>query len=144
MEELEIKELKELFDELGFLAHLTEIRFAKLASHFEKKVYRKGEMIIRKDEYATTFYMISKGSAQVFVEEENDDVKLVRTLWRKDFFGEVSLMTGGMRTAWVVATIDVEAFVLSQEDLGTYLMTVPEIAEIILYTAKSRLISAEE
>lgn len=144
MEEMEIKELRELFDELGFLAYLNETRFAKLASHLEKKIYKKGEMIIRKDEYATTFYIISKGSAQVFVEEENDEVGLIRTLWRKDFFGEISLITGGMRTAWVVATIDVEAFVLSQEHLATYLMTIPEIADKILYTAKSRLISAED
>jgi len=144
MEERDIQDLKALFDELGFLAHMSDERFERLTSLFNRKSYKKGEMIIRKDDIDTTFYLISKGSAQAFVEEENDEVKLVRTMWRKDFFGEISMITGGMRTAWVVATIDVEAFTLSQQDLGTYMMTIPEIADKILYTAKSRLIAPEE
>ncbi|GEM_PF-1918844 len=144
MEEQETGELREIFDELGFLADMSESHFAKLASHFKKKSYKKGEMIIRKDDLDTTFYLISKGSAQVFVEEENDEVKLIRTLWRKDFFGEISMITGGMRTAWVMATIDVEAFILPQEDLASHMMTIPEIADKILCTAKSRLIAPEE
>jgi CRP-like cAMP-binding protein len=144
MEERDVQELKTLFDELGFLAHMSLERFEKLALLFDRKSYKKGEMIIRKDDIDTTFYLISKGSAQAFVEEENDEVKLVRTMWRKDFFGEISMITGGMRTAWVVATIDVEAFTLSQQNLGTYMMTIPEIADKILYTAKSRLIAPEE
>jgi CRP-like cAMP-binding protein len=141
METQETEKLKELCARLDFLPYLTEERFHRIAGIFSSVHFKSGDMIIQKDDMEDSFFILSKGTARVFVEDESDDIKEVRTISEGEYFGEIALITGGIRTAWVVAEGDTHAFKMGREQLATYLMTVPEIAERVLKTAKSRLMS---
>jgi CRP-like cAMP-binding protein len=137
----ETEKLRELFATLDFLPHLDEERFNKIGALFTSVHFKAQDMIIKKDDMEDSFFLLSQGSAKVFVEDEDDEIKEVRTINTGEYLGEIAMITGGIRTAWVVALEDSHAFKMSREHLAMYMMTVPEIAQKILTTAKSRLMS---
>jgi CRP-like cAMP-binding protein len=139
MDHKDIDRLKELFDELGFLPYINESVMTELGRIFTKGKFKKGEFIIKKDEQGDTFFIVSKGEAEAFVGDENEEIQAAHTVGEGNFFGEIALITDGPRTAWVVALCDVEAFLIRKEDLQRLLMSIPEIAEKIRSTAKERL-----
>jgi CRP-like cAMP-binding protein len=141
MDTRDTEKLRELLAKIDFLPHLDDARFAKLADHFTKRIFRGGEIIIAKDEHDDSFYLIARGTAKVLVEDENDEIREVRSEAEGNYFGEIALITGGIRTAWVVASDDVEVFVLAKADLETYMMTIPSLAKKILDTAHNRLMA---
>jgi CRP-like cAMP-binding protein len=57
--------------------------------------------------------------------------KEVATLSDGQFFGEMSLMTGAMRAATVVAKSDVECYIVDKEAFQEILQEKPELAGII-------------
>jgi CRP-like cAMP-binding protein len=141
MDTRDSEKLRNLLLKIDFLPHIDDGRFQKLTDHFIKKTFHKGDVIIAKDEHDDSFYIIAKGAAQVLVEDENDEIREARSETEGNYFGEIALITGGIRTAWVVASGDVEVFVLAKSDVETYLMTIPALAKKILDTAHNRLMS---
>lgn len=60
--------------------------------------HREGRVLAREGETGLGFFLILEGEARVTVEG-----RFRRTLGPGDFFGEISLLDGGVRTATVVA-----------------------------------------
>lgn len=143
MDEFYRKRLKDLLGSLGFLPHINDERFQKLTEVFHHREFKKGDIIIQKDEAGDTFFIVSRGRAQVLVEDPEDEIAEAYTFQEGEFFGEIALITGGVRTAWVVATGKVEAFMIDRSDLEKYLLDIHEISEKILSIAKARLISSD-
>jgi CRP/FNR family cyclic AMP-dependent transcriptional regulator len=59
-----------------------------------------------------------------------------------DFFGEVSTLDGGPRTATVVASTDIEVLVLSRFEFETLVRSSPDVAHRVLRTMAHRLRNA--
>lgn len=141
MNESEILRLKEIMKNLRWLIYIDERRFNTIAGAFQLLHFQKGDIIIKKDEMGDSFYLISKGRAQALIEDRSDEIREVHTFVEGEFFGEISLITGGVRTAWVVATGKMEVFTIKRADLEKHLMNMPEVAGEILDVARKRLIA---
>jgi putative ABC transport system ATP-binding protein len=76
--------------------------------------YTPGEAIVRQGEPGDRFYLIRRGRVSVERDDPMMGTRLLATLGRGDFFGEVALMTGEPRNATVRAQEEVEAYTLDQ------------------------------
>lgn len=65
----------------------------------EKKVYAKGEWIIREGSVQRDAYIIEKGTVEVFRQDENGNKKVIAVLGKQEVFGEMTLLEGGTRCA---------------------------------------------
>jgi len=141
MDESDTNRLREILENLRWLVYIDDKRFNTLAKVFQLQHFQKGDIIIKKDEMGDSFYLISKGRAQALIEDKSDEIREAHTFIEGEFFGEISLITGGVRTAWIVATGKMDVFMIKRADMQKYIMDIPEIAGEILDVARKRLIA---
>lgn len=101
--------------------------------HFERIVDRAsfvaGDLLIQEGESGQAFLVLVAGDAVVRRGGES-----LRRLHPGDHAGELSLLDGGSASATVVATSDVEALLLYQQDFYNLLETIPSLGRRILAT----------
>ena len=105
-----------------------------ISSHITAHSAPAGEVLAAEGRGGHEFIVIVSGTAKVLV----GDTK-VSSLGPGDFFGEVSLLDNGPRTASVVAETELEAEVCSQQEFREMLRGAPTVAVNLLYAMAARL-----
>ena len=82
----------------------------------ERKIYSKGDVIIREGEFGNEFFEILSGSAEVVTGYETPDRKTLTVLTLGQFFGEMAILEGYQRSATVIAAEDGTAVVAIPAD----------------------------
>ena len=95
-------------------------------------------VLTRAGEPGDEFFLIIDGTARVDVSAE----KL--PLHPGEFFGEMSLLDGGPRSATVVAGTPVRLLVISRRHFSVLLKEVPGLTQTLLITLSKRVRQAEE
>ena len=98
-----------------------------------------GAVLARKGEPGNEFYLIVDGSARVEVSPRKRS-----RLAPGAYFGEMSLLDGGERSATVVAETAMRLLVIKRRDFSTLLREAPELTESILATLSRRVRQAEQ
>ena len=83
-------------------------------------------------EQGEDFYIIKHGKVVVSCPDESGKEVILGTLMGGQFFGEISLLDGGPRTATVRTTMDSELCVLAREDFLKFLGRHPDAAIYML------------
>lgn len=129
---------------------IERIRSAPLFSEFgEKDLHRvaaiakevdfpAGKVIAKQGETGVGFHMIAEGEATVSV----DGVEHAR-LGPGTYFGEISLIDGGPRSATVAASTDLKTISLTSWDFNALLDQFPELARALLTQLCRRLRTVE-
>ena len=111
-------------------------RFLKrLADKMDEQRFMEGATIVRQGEPGDTFYVIIEGEAKV----KDANGRVLSRLIPGDFFGEISLMDGGPRTATVVAETNMTALALSRKDFSALLRSEPKVTVGLLKHAAALL-----
>ncbi|HEY7117269.1 MAG TPA: cyclic nucleotide-binding domain-containing protein [Tepidisphaeraceae bacterium] len=104
-------------------APLTDEERRQLAARLRMAPFVRGETIMRQGSRGDWLYILARGEAEVRVaSDDGRSSRNVATLKSGDFFGEMGLMTGGERSATVVATADVSCYRLDKNDLEEILV----------------------
>lgn len=98
-----------------------------------------GTVLTRAGEPGEEFFLIVDGTARVEVSAEKHVL-----LPPGQFFGEMSLLDGGPRSATVVAQTPVRLLVISRRNFSTLLEEVPGLVQALLVTLSKRVRKAEE
>jgi voltage-gated potassium channel len=93
-----------------------------------------GTTLVRQGDFGRGAFAIVSGTADVV----HDDVVL-RSLGSGDMFGEIAVLSGGRRTASVVATTDMTLISVLNRDLWRIERDCPEIADALRVTIAERL-----
>ena len=133
----------ELLRKVSFLEPLDEATLSELASHAERRVYLRGATIVSELEPGADVFVILKGEAKVTVVARGGDQKVLGTLQEGNAFGEMSSLTGELRSATVTAVEDVEALVIADRDFDRLRERRPEVAVALLRVLSKRLADAE-
>ena len=94
---------------------LTEEQKVRTSTKLERQTFEPGKVIVKQGDVADRFYIITKGQVEVLREEEDGQEILVTRLGSGQYFGEIGLMHGGMRTATVRAADNVEVLALDRD-----------------------------
>jgi len=97
-----------------------------------------GRMIVQEGSIASDFYLILSGRATV-----SRGLRTIRRLDTGDFFGEISVLDGGPRSATIVAESRLLAFRLSRTAFLRLLRDHRTIAAKLLQSMAARLRTAE-
>lgn len=109
---------------------------ARIARVFDASA---GTVLTRADEPGDEFFLILDGTASVDVATEKR-----RSLRPGAYFGEMSLLDGGPRSATIVAETPVRLLVISRRDFSVLLKDVPGLTQSLLMTLSRRVRQAEE
>ena len=95
----------------------------------------EGARIVREGDIGDTFYVILEGEAKV----TSKSGRVVNRLRPGDFFGEISLLDGGPRTATVVADTPMVVLGIARNAFLRTITDQPEIGVKLLQNAASML-----
>src|SRR5438445_4903299 len=120
-EQLEVKkDINPLF------AAFSEEEFGAIVDKLEPLQFMAGERMIAEGDEGDAMYLISRGGGRVIKEIDGQEVVLDE-LGEGEFFGEMSLLVGGPRSASVFATADTEVLRLKSSDLFEVIKQYPRI-----------------
>jgi CRP-like cAMP-binding protein len=98
----------------------------------EEQRYMEGARVVREGDVGDTFYVILEGQANVV----SGSGRVVNRLRPGDFFGEISLLDGGPRTASVVAETPLTMLALARKDFLRAVQQEPAVGvKLLAHTA---------
>ena len=124
-----------MLPQVPLFADLSPRYIKRLADRMEEQRYMEGASIVRYGEIGDTFFVISEGEAKVL----SVSGRVIHRLRPGDFFGEISLLDGGPRTATVVAETPIRMFALSRPAFRQLIETEPAVAVGLLKHVSSML-----
>jgi CRP/FNR family transcriptional regulator/CRP/FNR family cyclic AMP-dependent transcriptional regulator len=116
------------------LHHLRELaRFAR------SEVFPAGEVIVRMGEPGSTLYVVRSGRVNVVREQSAGEGVVLAVFGPGEFFGELSIFDGEMRSATVIAVEETEVLALGRFDIVRVVSHNPQIGLSLLKSLSARL-----
>jgi len=126
----EKKEKEEKKDINPLFAAFTKEEFGAFVDKLEPLRFMSGERMIAEGDEGDAMYLISRGGGRVVKEIDGQEVVLDE-LGEGEFFGEMSLLVGGPRSASVFSTADTEVLRLKSSDLFDIMKQYPRIEGVL-------------
>jgi CRP-like cAMP-binding protein len=98
----------ELIKNVPLFHGLNDKQLKALSNNFTERSFREGQELTAEGTGGAGFFVIESGAARVTVDGEDR-----RTLGPGDYFGEIALIDGGLRTATSTATSDGKSYGLT-------------------------------
>ena len=117
----------------------------QLVSKAEKRRYDPGAVIIKQNEEADSFYLITSGTVEIIRERANRPPQTIAILKSGDHFGEIGLIEGIKRTATVSASdsTPVDVLVMDRATFSDFVTASELTEEEIALVVKQRMQSLE-
>ena len=132
-----------LLHAVDFLAPLDDETLGELLDHARLIRRTRGARLISELESGADMFVLMHGTAEVFVEPRAGGKRVLGTLAAGSAFGEMSSLTGALRSATVAATSDVEVLVVDDALFDRLRERRPEVAVALLHTLAKRLAAAD-
>lgn len=129
----------EVLTQVDLFAGLTQEELRLLASHLAHAPFVSGDIMTRQGALGDWLYILIGGEAEVWLEHDDGNRKLLTLLPAGSVFGEMGLMTGEPRRATVIAKTDADCYRLDKTGLEVIMRGRPAIAEEI-----SRILAARD
>jgi hypothetical protein len=106
---------------------LSDAEAVVLARFMEHADLKPGEVIVHQGNSCDALYMIEMGEAEIQVQKADGTRMTVGKCGPGDLFGEIALVTGGERTADVVAKTSMRLMKLSKDAYARFITHMPEV-----------------
>ena len=128
--EVETPPVEEKKDINPLFAAFSKEEFGAIVDKLEPVEFMAGERIIAEGDEGDAMYLISSGGGRVVKEVEGQELML-DSLSEGEFFGEMSLLVGGPRSASVFAATNTEVLRLKSSDLFEIMKKYPRIESVL-------------
>ena len=118
----------ELLKNVPLFQLLDDNERTELAAQLDVVKFVAGQDIFHYGEPGDSIYVISSGEVEVYTKNDTGERIVLEIAGRGDFFGELSLLDNGTRSASVVAVKDTETLRLDRGDLQAFLRLCPHAA----------------
>ena len=115
-----------------------------LGAQFQRRTYRRNEVILHRGDAAGALHIIVSGRVKVTLPSEEGDETVLALLGAGDYFGEMAALDGSLRSATVTAVEPTETRALLREALLAYVRTNPEFALGLVATLSARVRKTNE
>src|SRR5436305_14160967 len=115
----------DLLKEVPLFQLLDDNERAELAAQLEVVAFASGHVIFNYGDPGDAIYVISSGQVEAFFKNDTGERIVLEVATRGDFFGELSMLDNGTRSASVIATEDTQALRLERADLEKFLTLRP-------------------
>ena len=122
----------ELLKSIPLFAHLSQLDLAALLNLLVQKEIPAHQTVCWIGENGTELSIIQSGKVEVVQPDEQGKEMILNTIGTGGFFGELSLLDGGPRTATVRTTVDCVVLNLGRKDFLQFLIKHPVAAIHVL------------
>src|SRR5450755_1811336 len=127
-----------------FFSLLDDTERATLAERIDELKVPAGAVLFQRGEPGDAMYVVKTGRVEVFFKNDTGERIVIEVAHPGDFFGEISLLDSGPRTASAVATEDLEALVVDRGDLDELFRLHPAaVFDLLAATGKRLRVTAE-
>lgn len=135
----DVEEKADLLAHIPLFALLDASERAVLAQRIDLEKHASGKVLFNAGDPGESMYMVTKGAVEVWFKNNTGEKIVLERANAGDFFGEISLLDGGARTAAATVTEDLEALVIDRGDLDEFLKIKPHAAMELLTATGKRL-----
>jgi len=128
------KQIITLLKKTPLFANTSEKSLETMLKSAVQKTVAPGGKVVQEGQGGVGFYLILEGKAEVI----KDGVKLAE-LGTGNFFGELSVIDGQLRTADVIAVTETKCWILTQWAMKSIISNHPEVAQSMLEELVRRL-----
>ncbi|MEP6669326.1 MAG: DUF1003 domain-containing protein [Chthoniobacter sp.] len=111
----------------------------KMSSLLENVNFKAGDIIFHEHEKGDALYVVHSGNVRIWVHDEDSKDVTLAELVPGDFFGEMSVLDGGERSANATVTADGVLHRLSRADFQEFLLAHPQAALEVIRGITNRL-----
>ena len=129
----------ELLKNVPLFRNVPDKQLKQLAEEMVERRFTEGQALTGEGRGGVGFFVLGEGTANVTVDGEDR-----RTLGPGDYFGEIALIDGGLRTATITATSDGVAWGLTPWQFRPLVETHAEIAWPLLEAMAARTRELEQ
>src|ERR1700746_2375189 len=121
---------------------LADEHFAAIEPLLQEEHYEFGDLIVKQDDPADSFYVLTKGRARAIkVKPDGEEIPL-GVLKPGDSFGEAALAEGGTRNATVRCSTAVDVLRIDRTDFLDLVRRVPELKHYVETTGRNRALQS--
>jgi HlyB family type I secretion system ABC transporter len=121
---------------------LSDEHFGALEPLLQEEHYDFGDIIVKQDEPADSFYVLTRGRARALkIKSDGEEIPL-GVLKPGDSFGEAALSEGGTRSATVRCSTAVDVLRIDREDFLQLVSRVPELKQYVETTGRNRALQS--
>ena len=132
------QEREELLEKVSMFSALSKKELGRLAAVAQERRVPSGTVLTTEGEAGDEFFVVAEGMAQASIKGRK-----VGSIPAGSFFGELSLLDRGPRTATVTAELPTRLVVLTAKDFGAVIDDVPAISLKIMRGLASRIRQAD-
>lgn len=124
---------------VSFFSHLRNLELHRIMSIASSKKYKAGEIIFSKEQIGNHLFVVKSGSVKIYTSPGFARKKTFAYLNEGNFFGEMALLGGRVRSASAQAITDCELLVIPREKFKKIISTDIEFTLGMLHTLSERL-----
>lgn len=123
---------------------LSEKHLEELSEIMLEKTYRKNQVIFDQGDPGDSLIIIRNGLVKISLVDSNNHEFIIKTFSMNDFFGEMSLLDGGPRSATATAVEDTQALIIFRDNFVGLIQKNPSVALGMLTELSNRLRTTTE
>jgi CRP/FNR family transcriptional regulator, cyclic AMP receptor protein len=112
---------------------------AALVAVMDEETYAGGQVVYEVDDPGGTLHVITDGQVEISLRDDDGEKVVLEVLGPGDFFGELSLIDGGTRSATVTALQPTTAIVLDRSSLLEQVARRPHMAQDLMVAMVKRI-----
>ena len=120
---------------------LNDEEYHKAIEFFEKKSYKKNDLVLREGEYSAKAFILLEGEVEIYktsIYKEDYVVTRVKG-GGEEFFGEINLIDRGLVTSTIKAITDIITLEVDHQSFITLIDTYPNIGVKMLWVISLNL-----
>ena len=122
-----------------FLEGVDDATLLEVFARARRQKYVAGATIVSELEPGADVFVLAMGEAEISVDTRDGERRVLGKLGPGSAFGEMSSLTGELRSATVTALTDTEAWVIADEDFDRLRERRPQIAMALLTVISARI-----
>jgi len=129
---------------IPIFSSLSKTHLEELSEIMLEKTYRKNQVIFDQGDPGSSLIVIKSGLVKISLVDSNNHEFIIKTFSVNDFFGEMSLLDGGSRSATATAVEDTQALIIFRENFISLIQKTPSMALGMLTELSNRLRTTTE
>ena len=125
--------------EVPFFELLDDEQRGLLAARLDTTTVPAGQAMWGYGDPGDSLYIVRSGAVEIYFKNDTGERIVLETARAGDFFGEISLLDGGPRTASALVTEELDAIVVDRGDLDEFLRICPAAALSLLAASGRRM-----
>src|SRR5438045_8134479 len=121
---------------------LSDDHFGAIEPLLQEEHYDFGDVIVKQDDQADSFYVLTRGRARALKIKPNGEEIPLGVLKPGDSFGEAALAEGGTRNATVRCSTGVDVLRIDRDDFLELIGRVPELKQFVETTGRNRALQS--